>query len=192
VPNFTVADERFLVLLQEIAQNREPAMEELWSLTSGRLRRYVLKIVPDEWSAEEAVQDVYRQLWSQASTYDPDRSCPSAWLYTIARSRAFDTLRRMKRSGCQTSLEDHVGISEMGNPQQEHEANSLRQRMILALAALPPRQRQAIDLAFYEGYTHTEIAARIGVPLGTVKTRIRSALSRIGETFSPGDLPRAA
>jgi RNA polymerase sigma-70 factor (ECF subfamily) len=185
-------DDRYIWLLCAISGKDEAALEELWLLTSARLRRYVLRMLTDDWVAEEVIQDVFRQVWLQAATYDPNRAGPCAWLYNIARSRAFDALRRQKRHAGQENLDSQTGLSVPGNPESECAARALRQRMVTAMTALPPNQQMAISLAFYEGYTHSEIAAEMGVPLGTIKTRIRSALSRIGESFCAADLAQAA
>lgn len=159
-------------------------MDEFYRHSSPRLLSFILRIVRDRYNAEEVLQDVYRQIWLHAGSWRADRGSSSAWIYTIARSRAFDNLRRNRRNASMIVLRDYCVISRLGNPEEEQHRKWLNSRMTLAMKNLPDAQREIIDLAFYEGYSHSEIAWETGLPLGTIKSRIRSALMRIREAFA--------
>ena len=123
------------------------------------------------------VQEVFVQVWRQADRFDPARGTPGAWLCTIARTRALDRLRR--RVARKEEQGDAIpGLSE--RPRRE-EGIAVRK----ALDGLTQDQRRALELAYYEGLTQTEIAQRLGEPLGTIKTRIRTAMIRLRETLGP-------
>jgi RNA polymerase sigma-70 factor (ECF subfamily) len=146
-----------------------------------------LRIVEDRAEAEDIVQDVFSQAWFQARRYDHARAPVAGWLLMMARSRAIDRLRsRRVRPDHSPAFDDHQFDTVVDPaPRQDLEAISAEQagRVRSALEALPPGQRRAIELAYYEGLTHTEIAERLGEPLGTVKTRIRLGMLRLREAL---------
>jgi RNA polymerase sigma-70 factor (ECF subfamily) len=132
------------------------------------------------------VQDVFAQAWRQASRYDARRGVVAAWLLTLARSRAIDRLRA-RRARPETTPNDRavVDIADPGVPPDVIVLSAQQiARVRGALNTLPPLQRVAIELAFYEGLTHVEIAERLDQPLGTVKTRIRLALMKLREALA--------
>ena len=177
-------EDRSSLLILRIAQRDHAAMEEFYGHWSPRLLSFILRLVRDRYNADEVLQDVYRQIWLQAGSWRADRGGAISWVYTIARSRAFDNLRRNRRDASMTVLQDYCGISCIGNPEEERHRKWLHGRMTMAMKNLPDEQRELIDLAFYEGYSHSEIAWETGLPLGTIKSRIRSALMRIREAFA--------
>lgn len=135
--------------------------------------------------AEEVAQDVYLQLWRSAPTFDPERSSGLAWIAMIARSRAIDRVRSEAslRSALQELGQQPAARGER-DPEEEASLSERRARVRQALASLPPEQRTAIELAYFEGLTHTEIASKTDTPLGTVKTRIRAAVAKLEQTLA--------
>jgi len=138
----------------------------------------------------DLLQDVYLEVWRKASNYDRSRGGPLAWLVTLARSRAIDRVRALgtRGKGTTTSLADAPAsdLAAAGTDAVEMRATTERQALVWnALASLPLVQRQAVELAFYEGLTHVEISERLNVPLGTIKTRIRLAMEKLRDGLQP-------
>ena len=153
------------------------ALGEFYDRFAGLVNGLALRILRNTTEAEDVVQEVFIQVWRQAERFDPSRGSPEAWLCTIARTRALDRLRR--RTARREEASDAApGVSAV--PRTE-EALAVRK----ALEGLSADQRHALELAYYEGLTHTEIAARLGEPLGTVKTRIRTAMIRLRDVLGP-------
>jgi RNA polymerase sigma-70 factor (ECF subfamily) len=146
-----------------------------------------LRIVSDEGEAQDVVQDVFTQAWTQASRYDPARGSVSTWLLTMTRSRAIDRLRSRRAKPDSTRLSDDLAVVELPDPARGQEHAMLQDeaatRLRAALQELPLLQRVAIELAYYEGLTQSEIAERLEQPLGTVKTRIRTGLLKLREVL---------
>jgi len=160
-----------LALLKRLVGGDQAAMAEMYDRYSGLVNGLALKIVRNVSDAEEVVQEVFLQVWNQAGRYNPDRGQPEAWLCAIVRSRAIDRLRRRN-----ALREDGEPMDTSFQPPPKiQDAIAVRD----ALALLSEEQRRALELAYYEGFTQTEIANRLGEPLGTVKTRIRTALIRL-------------
>jgi RNA polymerase sigma-70 factor (ECF subfamily) len=145
-----------------------------------------LRIVRDQGDAEDVTQDVFVQAWRQADRFDMRRGNVVAWLLTVTRTRAIDLLRR-RRVRPQPADTTAVGDISDAAPQQDVQlASTERARAIrAALESLPLLQRLAIELAFFDGLTHTEIAEQLEIPLGTVKTRVRQGLQRLRDML-PG------
>lgn len=167
-------------LLRRIEAGDRAALAELYDQHAPLVNALCLRILRDRAEAEEVLQEVFLQAWRQAGRYDPARGSVASWLAVIARSRALDRLRR--RAARREAPEEAIPV-EVEMPRAA-EAIAVRD----ALRALPPTQRRALELAYYEGLTQVEIAARTGEPLGTVKTRMRTALLRLREALGP---PRA-
>jgi RNA polymerase sigma-70 factor (ECF subfamily) len=146
----------------------------------------VLRVLGNVADAEEVTMDVYTQVWKAASGYDISRGSVTAWLITLARSRAIDRVRsRTSRARKETSLPETYDAPATGiSPEQETEETQRRRQVMTALSTLPAEQRQAVELAFYSGLTHSELAERLGQPLGTIKTRIRAGMSRLREQLA--------
>jgi RNA polymerase sigma-70 factor (ECF subfamily) len=159
------------------------AFEQLYDRHCRLVYSLVLRIVQQAGTAEEIVQDVFLQLWRNAAQFDATRGPFLPWLLTLARNRALDTLRlkseRQRRREDQT--EELPSISAV--PQFEKELDEKRRasRVRELMTSLQPQQKRAIELAYFEGLTHTEIAAALQEPLGTVKSWIRNGLLRIRE-----------
>lgn len=172
-----------LRLIQCIASGDSAALAELYNRHSRLVFRIVLRIVRSQSDAEEVLQEVFVRVWTKSDTYNEHLGCPSAWLTRIARNRAIDRLRARRARG--------EMLPPVGEPQEQAEApqavtTDTPERLAYeaaaassirgALANLPVSQRTLIEAAFFDGYTHQELSERFGLPLGTVKTRIRSGL----------------
>lgn len=134
-------------------------------------------------AAEEVVQDVFTQVWRDAARYQPDRATVAGWIVMLARTRAIDRLRARKARPDQSAGVETDRLAPLPSAHRSPEviaiASEDARSVQAALAGLPDQQRSLIDLAFYEGLTHSEIADRTGIPLGTVKTRLRSAIATL-------------
>lgn len=180
-------DHELISLVEHIARGDQLALAALYDNTNRLVYGLILRVLNDQGAAEEVLLDVYTQVWRQAPNYDTSRGSPLAWLTTIARSRAIDRLR----SGWQTQQRqeplDVVTDKETQafNP-EENSVLAERQRLVKqALAALSPEQREVIELAYYGGLSHSEIAERLQQPLGTVKTRTRLAMMKLRDALTP-------
>ena len=177
-------------LLARVANGDQEAFEQLYEQTSSLLYALVLRIVGKPGDAADLLQEVYLEAWRKASNYDSARGAPMAWLVTLARSRAIDWVRALAARGkdVTASLDDTpVSYLVAQDPDAlDIRAASERQALVQAsLKTLPPVQRLVIELAFYEGLTHTEISERLNVPLGTIKTRIRLAMEKLRDGLQP-------
>jgi RNA polymerase sigma-70 factor (ECF subfamily) len=134
--------------------------------------------------AEEVLQDVFIQAWSQAALYAPARGSPRTWLLTIARTRAIDRRRRRRWDEAPGSVGQEP-LDPAVDPAADLEERTLRDAVQKAIALLPPEQRAAIELAYFQGLTHTEIAMQTGDPLGTVKGRLRLGMEKLRGLLGP-------
>ena len=166
-------------MLTRIGQRDENAMEAVFRRYSGPVYSVALRVLRDTGQAEDILQEVFLQLWRKPAAFVQNRGSLGAWLVVIARNRAIDVLRRRKPSD---SVDDVVLNSPI-NVADEAERNIAMQRVRSVIANLPEEQRRTLDLAYFEGLSHTEIASRTGDPLGTVKTRIRQALITLRKVF---------
>jgi RNA polymerase sigma-70 factor (ECF subfamily) len=156
-------------------------LERLYLRHATVVYSLAIRIVGNPPDAQDVTQEVFSQVWRTASRYDGVRGEVAAWLLIICRTRALDLLRRRKRAGDASGQDEAVHDIPDPAPSVELTAASAEQaaRARAAVAALPEEQQTALNLAYYEGLTHVEIAARTATPLGTVKTRIRSALMQL-------------
>jgi RNA polymerase sigma-70 factor (ECF subfamily) len=170
-------------LVHQLLQRDVRAFEEIYDRHSRAVYGLVLRILQQAGTAEEVVQDVFLQLWRNAGRYDEQRGPFVPWLLTLARNRALDTLRL--KSERQRRREDQTEElpSIMMTPAYEKELDEKRraERVRALMASLAPQQKRAIELAYFEGLSHTEIAAALREPLGTVKSWIRNGLLRLKE-----------
>ena len=182
----TDIESRQAELIRGVAEGDEQALASLYDATSRTVYGLLLRILSDPSSAEEVLLDVYAQVWRQAASYCPERGRPLAWLTTIARSRAIDRLRRERNDQQRAVPLDEAARAAGGESVEEGVmAGEVRAVVRAALDALVPEQREVIELAYYGGMSHSEIAAARGLPLGTVKTRTRLGLMRLREVLKP-------
>ena len=172
-------------LIRCVAAGDQQALASLYDSTSRAIYGLLLRILSDAGAAEEVLLDVYAQVWRQADGYSERRGSPLAWLVTIARSRAIDRLRRSRQERELSAPLEAASQRAAGGASAEDEAaaGETRAAVRAALHALPPEQREVIELAYYSGMSHSEIAAARGLPLGTVKTRTRLGMARLRETL---------
>jgi RNA polymerase sigma-70 factor (ECF subfamily) len=174
--------------LEKIAGRDVGSLGALYDATSRWVYGLAFRILGDAHLAEEVSLEVYMQVWRQAASYAPRRGTPASWLTTIARSRALDRLRsRAGRRSRERALEEALDAAAPGGSDPFlYSAERERSRLVRnALSALPPEQRRAIELAYFAGLTHAEIAKRSGEPLGTVKTRIRLGMMKLRGLLGP-------
>lgn len=164
-------------------------LEGLYDRHATAIYSLALRIVRDVSEAEDVTQEVFAQVWTQARRFDDSRGSVAAWMLMIARSRALDRLRR-KRAVLKPGPGDDV-LAEIPDPSPSVEVVAASDQQAraarAAVADLPPAERTAIELAYYEGLSQSEIAERTGTPLGTVKTRVRNALRRVREAMTGSD-----
>lgn len=163
-------------------------MTRLYDATSRIVYGLALRIVREPSVAEEITLEVFLQVWRTAGTYDLMRGTVAAWLTTLARTRSIDWLRsRQARIARQTQAlnEAQNTVDVAADPEHAWEDSDRSRTLRLSMQALPVEQRQSIELAYFLGFTQSEIAARLGLPLGTVKARIRLGMSRLRQSLSP-------
>jgi RNA polymerase sigma-70 factor, ECF subfamily len=171
---------------ERMARGDQEALAEIYDRHGRLVYSLAFRIVRDQSDAEDVVQDVFSQAWRQASRYDASRGSVLGWLLTLTRSRAIDRLRG-RRSRPEPSGDEGVlnGIPDPAAPADVQAASAVQATQIrAALDGLTVLQRVAIELAFYEGLTHAEIAERLELPLGTVKTRIRQGLLKLRDRLA--------
>jgi RNA polymerase sigma-70 factor (ECF subfamily) len=164
-------------LVARIVQRDESALAALYDRYSGMLSSVLNRILRDSQAAEEILQDIFYQLWRSATQFDASRGSLPGWLLVIARNRAISRLRRHNPASGEELLENTVVLAT--NLESTIAQQQLVGKVKGALDSLPKEQRAAIELAYFEGLTHSEIAERTGDPLGTVKTRLRSAVETL-------------
>ena len=174
-------------LLARIAAGDQPALAEFYDASSAKVFGLAMKILGDRTAAEEVTMDVYTQVWRHASTYDPERGTPGSWLMTLAKTRAIDRFRSSYlERGRQVPLDHAAELPGDRATPEQYSVGLERQRLVqAALASLSAEQRQAIALAYYWGLSQSEIADRLKLPLGTVKTRMRLGMIRLREVLAP-------
>jgi RNA polymerase sigma-70 factor, ECF subfamily len=168
-------------LIARIVQRDESALAALYDRYSGMLSSVLTRILRDSQAAEEILQDIFFQLWRNAAQFDSSRGSLPGWLLVIARNRAISKLRRHNPASGEELLENTVVLP--ATLESKIAQQQLIGKVKVALESLPKEQHAAIELAYFEGLTHSEIAERTGDPLGTVKTRLRSAVETLKRNF---------
>jgi RNA polymerase sigma-70 factor (ECF subfamily) len=177
-------------LLALIAKGDRQAFDQLYDQSSSPLYTLCLRVLGDQDEAAELLQEVYTEVWCKIARYDPQRGSPIAWLVTLTRSRAIDRLRsRVSKGHGVTDSIDDTQAAELQDraqtPFEQHADAELRALVSKALSDLPEAQRRALELAYYEGLSHSEIAERLGEPLGTIKTRIKLGMTKLKTVLRP-------
>jgi RNA polymerase sigma-70 factor (ECF subfamily) len=179
----TAGESRMETLLRAVATLRDrAAFAELFRHFAPRLKAFMMKGGADGDTAEELAQEAMIQVWRRAESFDPSRAAASTWIYTIARNKRIDRLRRERRPAMSEDEYTTVLGSAEGGAERGDEAAARSQaemRLARSLESLPEDQAAVVKMAFYEDKSHSAIAAELHLPLGTVKSRIRLALTRL-------------
>src|SRR3954454_18398968 len=192
IPQLDAADGSFLCderLMQEITQRRQQALKELYSRYARSLRALIGSVVHEESEADDVLQESFLQIWKEAHHYSPKAGKPLGWVVTIARRRAIDRLRRRQAYSRARDRYGEQVTRQPQRPRREAEApfvnGDLRNFLKLRMRSLPRYQREALELAFFNGLSHREIAAATSTPLGTVKTRLELGLQKLTQAIKP-------
>lgn len=169
-------------LMQQVALGHEAAFELLYDAMASRVFGLVLRVLRDNAQSEEVTQEVFVEAWQHARRFDPVRGSAASWLLTIAHRRAVD---RVRSSQASQDRDLRIGIKEFQDSYDDVEENAILHdealRAVQALQRLNQAQREAIHLAYFGGYTHTEVAELLKIPVGTAKTRIRDGMNKLRE-----------
>ncbi len=175
-------------ILRQIADRDPRGVELLYDRYSGVAFALAYRLLGERGSAEDVVQEAFLNVWRQGATYDTRRGTVRTWLLTIVHHRAIDQMRSMRsKAGSDTVIDDAMPLPAKEDTWTEVVQGLEHERVRQAMATLPPEQRQVVDLAYYGGFTHTEIAQRVGIPLGTVKGRMRLALDKLRDLLHVPD-----
>ena len=174
----TISDKELVARVRAGDQN---AMGALYDRYSPLVYAVGLRVLADTGAAEDVLQEVFMQLWRNPTRFDASRGSLGAWLAVIARNRAIDALRKRRY---ESDIEDVI-VSVEPDLASEADRSRAAKNVRDVLNGMHPAQRQALEMAFFEGLTHTEIAAKIGEPLGTIKTRIRAGLLALRKALKP-------
>lgn len=171
-----------------VARSDDTALAELYDRVGRVAYGLAYRILRDEPLAEDAVQEAFLGLWRSAESFVPERAKASTWILTLVHRRAVDLVRREERR----RTEPIEGVPEPSGDSAEDEAwlGFERERVQAALRQLPDQQREAIELAYYGGFTQAELADRLGLPLGTIKSRMFAGLARLRELLEEGSWSR--
>jgi len=169
-----------------VAEQDQLAMAALYDASNRVVFGLLLRILNEPTIAEEVVSDVYMQVWRQANSYDEVRGTPMAWMLTIARSRAIDRLRSGRQELLRRDLFEPFEDKASSDVDLEAaaEVSAMQRRVRTALNNLPIEQREVIELAYFNGLSHSEIALKLNQPLGTVKTRTRLGMMKLRDTLN--------
>jgi RNA polymerase sigma-70 factor, ECF subfamily len=171
-----------IFLIQRVAKQDREAFSQLYDRCSSLVFTLAMRMLKVRADAEDLLQEVFVQIWRQADNYREERGSPEAWIINIARSRAIDKIRSIRRMEKSFVLTDDPSRAESSsNVESSAAASEVRLTMNSALGTLPEAQRKVLELAYFDGLTQTEIAGRLKEPLGTVKTRMRSGIQRLRE-----------
>jgi RNA polymerase sigma factor (sigma-70 family) len=184
-----LSDEALVAL---VARGDEDALAELYDRVGRIAYGLALRVLRDERHAEDAVQEAFLQVWRSAATFRAERAKASTWILTLVHRRAVDLVRREDRRQADPLTDEAAAVAQA--PEQTEEAAWLhfeRERVQSALTQLPDVQREALELAYYGGFSQSELADRLGVPLGTIKSRMFAGLARLRELLDDSEQERA-
>jgi RNA polymerase sigma-70 factor (ECF subfamily) len=175
------------LLLQRASRGDEQAFGRLYDATSARAHGLALRVVRNPALAEEVLQDAYLDAWRTSGRYDPARGSAIGWLLTIVHRKAVDRVRSAEAAARRDTTYHRENVVVEHDVTAEAAQGSLEaQRVRGAVATLTEVQREAVELAYFGGYTHTEVATMLEVPVGTAKTRIRDGLIRLRDAMGVG------
>lgn len=166
-------------LLQGIVAEDVEALESLYARYGGLAFSLALRITGSREAAEDVVQEAFLSAWRRALTYKPERGSARSWLLGIIHNRAIDAVRARRVGGPTVPLDEGMPLAAKDNPLETVEQNLDREAIRRAMTTLPDEQRQSIELAYFSGFSYPEIAQRLGVPLGTIKSRMRLGLEKL-------------
>jgi RNA polymerase sigma-70 factor (ECF subfamily) len=176
-------------LMRAVSRRRHDALAELYDRHGKRLRATIDGVVHEEAEADDVLQEIFIQIWEEAGRYSPQAGKPLGWMVTIARRRAIDRLRRRQAySRVRERYQKRVTQEVPNSPRQTDEVfmlNDLRRFLMECMRGLPRLQREALELAFFKGLSHREIAVATRAPLGTVKTRLELGLQKLTHALRP-------
>jgi RNA polymerase sigma-70 factor (ECF subfamily) len=176
-------------LMKAVSRRRYDALAELYDRHGKRLRATIDGVVHEEGEADDVLQEIFIQIWEEAARYSPKAGKPLGWMVTIARRRAIDRLRRRQAySRARERYQERVTQETSNSTRQADEVfmlNDLRHFLKECMRILPRLQREALELAFFKGLSHREIAAATHAPLGTVKTRLELGLQKLTHVLRP-------
>jgi RNA polymerase sigma-70 factor (ECF subfamily) len=177
-------------LIERIAQRDQLALAELYDSTSAFVFGLARRILTDVHRTQDVTQEVYLQVWQEACRYNAERGTPRTWLHILTRTRALDQLRSEKKYANQHTIDHDIVADTSPGIEETLVTNSRRATIVAALNRLSPAQRKAIELAFYSGLSHSEIALKLTQPIGTVKNHIRLGMLKLREHLGAhrGDL----
>lgn len=167
-------------LLEDIALGNQGSFGELYDQLSSRVFGLILKVLRDRAQSEEVTQEVFIEVWQNASNYNPQKGSASTWIMTISHRKAVDRVRSSQAShdrDTKIGIRDYV--ADYNNVEETVQVNLENERVNEALKRLTEFQRQAVTLSYYKGYSHKEVAETLKVPVGTVKTRLRDGMIRL-------------
>lgn len=184
VPDTTPAQATDEELLARVAKGDQAAFGELYDRTAGRVYGVVRRVVRDPARSEEVAQEVLTEIWRTATRFDPSKGSASTWMLTMAHRRAIDCVRSVQAS---RDRDERVGHRDRVRPfdevSEQVETNDEHAQVRDALDALTDLQREAVELAYYGGYTYREVSELLDAPLGTIKTRMRDGLIRLRDAL---------
>ena len=193
IPQLEGADSSFIcdeMLMQEITQRRQQALKELYSRYARSLRALIGSVVHEESEADDVLQESFLQIWREAHHYSPKAGKPLGWVITIARRRAIDRVRRRDsyrraKQRFEEEIKPQAQTIRTGRTDAEVSQSDLRRFLGQQMQTLPAVQREAVELAYFNGLSQREIAATTNTPLGTVKTRLQLGLRKLTQCVRP-------
>ena len=191
MPPGRTQSEEAAALIARMAEGDREAFSRFYDAFAGAAFGLIRRVLRDPAAAEDVLQEVFWQVWREAARYDPRRGSPEAWLIMRAKTRAIDRLRSIRRREKTFVAPVDEALALRDDPAAPNPGVAAEERGLVqaALGHLSPAQRRVIELAFFDGLTQTEIAARLGEPLGTVKTRARLGLERLRGILKGERLP---
>ena len=180
-----VGDETLMARIQERAPE---ALASLYDRYSGILKSLIMGVIHNDAEADDLLQEIFMEIWNQAAHYSAQKGKPLGWIVTLTRRRSIDRLRKKQayaraEERLQNETEQQPEAWVHNSTEDDIEMSDTRRLIMAILKNLPPAQREAIDLAFYHGMSQREIAAKTGIPLGTIKTRLELGLKKISEAL---------
>ena len=180
-----VGDETLMARIQERAPE---ALASLYDRYSGILKSLIMGVIHNDAEADDLLQEIFMEIWNQAAHYSAQKGKPLGWIVTLTRRRSIDRLRKKQayaraEERLQNETEQQPDAWVHNSTEDDIEMSDTRRLIMAILKNLPPAQREAIDLAFYHGMSQREIAAKTGIPLGTIKTRLELGLKKISEAL---------